>query len=508
LTGCGGGADEVQRSVFNLALKTAPNRLDPAVVVDATEGELCALMFQGLVRFSPEGDVVAAAAKAWSFEDGGRRYVFELDGAARFSDGRRVTASDVVASFERVLAPQSRSSRRWVLERIAGAGAFASGDAASIAGITTPDDSTVVVDIDEPFEPFLAMLALPAAMITAPRDDDATPLGSGPWMLAEWRRGDYVSLVPNPYHPLVRKRSAGSTPGLLDEVRYRIIPEAFTRIAEFESGSLDVLEVPPAEIRRFLDDERYRDAIQRRSELRVYYIGLNNAAPPFDDVRVRRALNMAVDVDQLIDVLAGGEALRAAGAIPPTLAGHVARKPYRFDPDAARRLLAAAGYPDGFAMEIWLRESPQGNRVLEAVQGYLAAVGVEVTLVRREWSAFKEAVSAGRVDAFLLDWFADYPHAENFLYPLFHSANVGGGGNRAFFRHEDVDRLIERANRTVDRAESEMLYARADSLVYDSAPWIYLYFPRTFYVVSERVSGYRAPTLYLGNDFTRVRKTN
>jgi peptide/nickel transport system substrate-binding protein/oligopeptide transport system substrate-binding protein len=159
-------------------------------------------------------------------------------------------------------------------------------------------------------------------------------------------------------------------------------------------------------------------------------------------------------------------------------------------------------------MEIWLRESPQGNRILEAVQGYLAQVGVEVTLVRREWSAFKEAVSNGRVDAFLLDWFGDYADAENFLYPLFHSDNVGGGGNRTFFRDEAVDSLVEAASRAGDDERAHELYARTDSLVYARAPWIYLYFPKTFHVVSKRVSGYRMPALYLGADFSGVRKTN
>ncbi len=486
--GCAGNGSVDDATVLNLALKTSPNRLDPAFVVDVAEGEICALMFQGLVRFSVEGDLSPAAARSWRTEDDGRRYVFELDGRMRFSDGSRLRAQHVVSSFERVLSPQSRSPRRWVLDRI--------------TGLSAPDDSTVVIELGEPFKPFLSMLALPAAMISAGVPDAAkgVPVGSGPWVLDDWKRGDYLSLVPNPYHP----RSASH----LKEIRYRIIPEAFTRIAEFESGALDILDIPPAELRRFLNDDRYRGFIQSRSELRVYYVGLNNTRPPFDDTRVRRALNMAVDVDRLIDVLAGGEAVRAAGSIPPTLPGYTPREPYRYDPAAARRLLAQAGHPDGFQVEIWLRESPQGNRVIEAVQGYLAQVGVEVRLVRREWSAFKEAVSAGKVDAFLLDWYGDYPDAENFLYPLFHSDNAGGGGNRAFFHDDSIDALIERAHRTVDDEECAALYARIDSLVYDQAPWLYLYFPRTFHAVSERVSGYHLPTLYLGGDFSGVRKTN
>jgi peptide/nickel transport system substrate-binding protein/oligopeptide transport system substrate-binding protein len=130
---------------------------------------------------------------------------------------------------------------------------------------------------------------------------------------------------------------------------------------------------------------------------------------------------------------------------------------------------------------------------------------VHATLVRREWSAYKQAVSAGKVDAFLLDWFADYPDAENFLFPLFHSANRGGGGNRAFFHDPAVDRAIEQASRTMDATARAQACARIDSVVYAQAPWVYLYFPTTFHIVSERVEGYRLPRLYLANDFSAVR---
>jgi len=437
---------DTSERMLELALKTAPNRLDPALAVDVAEGEICALLYQGLVRYGPDGRLQPDLARGWEIDAAGTRYTFYLDPRARFANGRDVSAEDVVYSFARVLSPRSTSPRPWVLDRIRGAGAFAKGEATAIAGLHTPDDSTLVITLDAPFKPFLGMLALPAAMVV-PREaiaegEGATfaglPVGSGPWRLEKWERADYLELVPNPHHA----RAARG----LDAIRLRIIPEAFTRIAEFESGALDILEIPSAELRRFLDDSRYSDMIQSRAELRVYYIGLNNRDARFADARVRRALNMAVDVDALIKVLAGGEAVRAAGAIPPGLAGYQARAPYPFDPARARALLAEAGYPEGFTMEIWQRESPEGNRVLEAVQGYLRAVGIDARLVRREWSAFKEAVSAGRVDAFYLDWFADYPDAENFLYPLFHSRNAGGGGNRSFFADATVDSLIEVAS--------------------------------------------------------------
>lgn len=500
--GCTGGSND--DNILNLALETSPNKLDPAFVIDVAEGQICSMIFQGLVRFSPEGEILPDAARDWEIHDGGLRYVFHLDPRCRYSDGHPVRAGDAVASFERVLSPTGGSPRMWVLERIRGADAYTAGDAGDVSGLSAPDDSTLVIELVKPFRPFLLLLAMPAACIVpvdaGDRSDFASrPVGSGRWQLKQWERGDYLLLDPNPYHP------AGKP--ALSQLRFRIIPEAFTRVAEFESGQLDILEIPITELSRFLEDESLEGRIQSRPELRVAYVGLNNRQPPLDDVRVRRALNMAVDVDQLIAVLTEGQAIRAKGSIPPSLPGYRERPAYPYDPDEARRLLAQAGYPEAFSIDIWQRESPEGNRLVEAVQGYLARVGVEVRIVKREWSAFKEAVSQGRVDAFFLDWYADYPDGENFLFPLFHSQNHGGGGNRAFFENREVDRLIEFAQSTTDAQKGYELYARIDSLVYDAAPWIYLYFPRTFVAISPALRDYVYPVLYLGEDFASVTKS-
>ena len=222
-----------------------------------------------------------------------------MDTRMRFSDGRSVRAQDVEASFRRVLSPESRSPRSWVLERIRGAETYLAGETATIDGIRVTDDETITLELEAPFAPFLSMLSMPAAMIvpadTPPAGDEGAevPVGSGPWKLSQWERSDFFSLVPNPHHP-----DASSE---LDELRVRVIPEAFTRVAEFESGALDILEVPKAEIGRFLDDESR--ALQSHAQLRVYYIGLNNKDPRFSKWQVRRALNMAINVDELVRVL-------------------------------------------------------------------------------------------------------------------------------------------------------------------------------------------------------------
>ncbi|NIO00897.1 MAG: hypothetical protein GTO42_01950 [Candidatus Latescibacteria bacterium] len=512
--GCGGGAQE--KDVLCLALEVSPNKLDPAYVVDVAEGEVASLIFQGLVRFSPDGEVIPDLASSWEISDDGKRYVFHLDRRMRFSTGRRVGASDVAFSFKRLLSPDCRSPRKWVLERIKGADAFSEGMAPEIEGLAVLDDSTVSIELEGPFRPFLQLLAMPAARIVpeelfvdtkahsgAPAalvsNFSEKPVGSGPWVLDSWERGDHLMLVPNPFHP------AGSQ--TLRAIRYRIIPEAFTRIAEYESGSLDVLKIPSAELPRFLGNPSLSRRIQSVPELRVLYVGLNNTRKPLDDPCVRKALNMAVDVERIIEVLANGEAVRAAGAIPPSLKGYRKRPAYSYDPGASRKLLLEAGLGDGMELDIWQRDSPEGNRILEAIQGYLSEVGIQVRLVKREWSAFKEAVSKGKVDAFFLDWYADYPDAENFLYPLFHSENTGGGGNRSFFSSAEIDSLIELAHRTLGENECYNLYAKIDSLVYEEAPWIYLYFPKSFEVVSLGITGYRIPFLYLARQYEGVRKS-
>ncbi len=448
-TGCSRNPGE-SGSLF-VALETSPNRLDPALAVDVAEGQICSLLYQGLVRFSPRGEIVPDAAKSWAIENGGTRYVFRMDARSRFSDGSRVSARDVTASLERVLAPESLSPRKWVLDRIRGAPAFSAGRAALVEGVSIPDDSTVVIELEKPFRPFLQLLAMPAAYVVktaaggGPAADGepvarnaaqstraaggaTRPLGSGRWVLSKWERGDFIELVPNPFHP-------GGLPAM-DRLVFRVIPEAFTRIAEFESGTLDILRIPHAELARFLGDEARRrlDPIAARASRHLHRSqqpqgsALGRPRPPRPQHGGRRRQDHRRPRGRTRDPVGGRRARRV-------FAGHEPNdRRTRTTPRRRRELLREAGYPDGFDLEIWQRDSPEGNRVVEAVQGYLLEIGIRVRIVKREWSAFKEAVSRGRVDAFFLDWYGDYPDAENFLYPLFHSSNAGGGGNRSFLQ--------------------------------------------------------------------------
>ena len=494
---CGTEPDD---GYLRLALETEPTTADPAGSVDYSSGFVSSLVHANLVRFTPGGELVGDLAESWDISEDQREYTFRL-GSARFACGRPVGAEDVLYSFRRLLDPVQISPRWWVLKDIEGATAFHDGNAPDRLGISFPDDSTVVIRLSRPAAHFLSLLAMPAAGIVCRHDAvargneyGALLCGSGPWRIDEWREGDELRLGSNSLY-------IGKLPAF-DGISIRIIPESMTRIAEFEVGNLDILEIPRAEL------ELWRSAgapLLSMEELRTVYIGLNNSRPPFSDLRVRRALNMAVDVEAIIVHVLFGSAVEARGSVPTALRGSPPPgELYPYDPDGARELLSEAGYGGGLEIEIWQRENPEGGRVLESVQAYLAEVGVRARIVTREWGAFKQAVDMGTPDAFFLDWFADYPDAENFLAPLFHSKNRGGGGNRTGYSNQAVDSLIDAAA-LVSRAEQRWeLYRRAEEVVYSDAPWIFLWFPVRYEIVSPRLEGYRIPVIFNGQRFLDV----
>lgn len=495
--GCGGDAGP---DALRLALQTEPTTLDPAYAVDYSSGLVSSLIHGTLVVFEPDGSLAPGVASRWTVSEDGLEYVFII-GGSRFGDGSPVTAPAAARSLRRLLDPATSSPRWWVLEPLRGAAAYHAGEGPLRGALEARDETTLVVRLERPAAHLPGLLAMPAAGIVPAALADSlgrgygrNPVGSGPWRLHSWISGDEIVLERNPFaarHPAV------------DRIRLRVIPEPMTRIAEFEVGNLDLLEVPVPEL------GLWRSAgpeLLTGLELRVVYIGLNTEKPPLDDPRVRRALNMAVDVDAIIEHVLFGSARRADGVVPPPLRrGPPPPRPYPFDPAAAAALLAEAGHPGGISIEIWQRENPEAGRVLEAVQGFLGAVGVEARIVTREWSAFKEAVDRGTPDAFYLDWFADYPDPENFLVPLFHSANRGGGGNRSRYANPVVDSLLDEAASRADPGARWALYEQAERIVTAEAPWIFLWFPVRHQAVSSRLEGYRMPVIFNGQRFTGVR---
>lgn len=498
LTAC---ADHGNAATLNYYFTYDPRSLDPALSTDVPTGEVVSLLFDNLTQFDAEAQLRPGLARSWETDLLGRTYTFHLRRDAAFHDGRPIKAADVRASILRALAPGTKGGRGWPLYPISGARAYASGKTEVVDGISIPNDSTVVLQLEEPLNLFPKLLAMPVAAIVptpTPPNFDQHPIGSGPWKFVSWSHDDAVVLARN-------ERYWGGAPKS-DTLRIRIIPEPLTQAAEYESGHLSVVEVPIGETRRW--EESHAQELQRRSALRNLYVAINTTRGPLKDVRVRRALNHAVDVPTLLTTLFAGRGVPSAGALPPGIAGYDStRAPYSYDPSEAKRLLAEAGYPNGFAIKLWRTQRAELARLAQSIQQNLAEVGVRAEIVERDASSARAAVRNGEADLFLTDWWADYPDPENFNYPLFHSRNKGPGGNYAFLADSRLDSMISRARATTNETEKGRLARDIDSRAFDLAPWIFLWFPVDVWAAQPEVKGWRVPLIFTGQRWMQVERT-
>ncbi|HEV8380912.1 MAG TPA: ABC transporter substrate-binding protein [Gemmatimonadales bacterium] len=478
-----------------------PRSLDPALSTDVPTGEMVTLVFDGLTEFDPDGHLLPGLSDHWTADLKGQRYVFHLRPGVSFHDGSPLVAADVKRSFLRVLDPATRGGRVWPLLPIAGAGDFAAARARDVRGIEVLGDTAVAFTLTEPLAIFPKFLAMPVASIVPsklPADFGQRPVGTGPWRFVAWEHDDYLRFARNPNY-------WGGTPA--DSLTVRIVPEALTRAAEFLAGRISVVEIPFGETAKW--QQEHPEWLKRKPALRDVYVALNNRRGPLRDPNVRRAINHAVNVSEILRTVWNGRGVAAAGSIPPALGGSdPGRRPFSYDTAEARRLLRTAGLGDGFAVQLWRSgTNVELGRVAQAIQAQLAAVGIRVEIVSRDASSMREAVRKGDTDMAILDWWADYPDADNFLYPLFHSASFGPGGNYSFYSDPVTDSLIMVARRTINQSAREALYRRIDDRVHQAAPWIYLWFPVDLWAVRPSVEGWDIPVIFNGQRWTKVRAT-
>jgi peptide/nickel transport system substrate-binding protein/oligopeptide transport system substrate-binding protein len=501
LAACRGGDAAPERNAFVDSRDTYdPRSLDPALSTDVPTGRAVSYVFDGLTRFTPDARVVPALATRWEVSPDGRVYTFHLRAGVTFHDGKPFVARHVKGSFERVLRPGGTAGRVWPLTPIQGAQEFFDGKAPSLAGVQVVDDSTVRITLREPLTIFPKFLAMPVASVVPddpPQNFGERPVGTGPWKFVEWRHDDYLKFARN-------ERYFDGAPGA-DTLVARVIPEPSTAVAEFESGSVDVLRVPEGETSTWEQTDERSARLQSAPALILYYVAINTTRGPLADPRVRRAINHAIDTRAILQQLVANRGRVAAGVVPAALdSAGAARAPYAYDPARAKQLLAEAGHAGGIDVELWSSQDPALMRITQSVQGYLNAAGVRAKLVQRDASSVREAARNGQVDLFVKTWYADYPDADAFLYPLLHSASKGVGGNYSFYASPAVDSLVLLARRTADDAQRAAVSRQADSLAFADAPMAYLFFYNELYAIQPWIRSFQVPTIFNGQRWTGV----
>ncbi len=470
---------------YRAPLLNEPQTLDPVAITDDYGAAVAQQVFEGLVGFSADLLIVPSLAASWEVEDEGTLYRFHLRPDARFHNGREVTAEDVAFSIRRLIRSEPPSFVLPHLLRILGAEAYRAGRAEALQGLEVVDAETVVIRLSEPYAPLLAALGMyqtkivPAeAVMSEDRDFGRLPVGSGPFRFVSWQPGGSIVLERFPdYH---------GGPARLDRVIFRIYPGGdIERVLEdFLSGRLEDMPVFGA-VRRELEAVAGLQWV-RRPSLSLLFYGLNCEHPLLADTAVRKLLSWAVDREALVSRVYGGQFVPTRRILPPGLPGY---RPE--DGEGARVEDLKAGGAFQRAMERLRAEkpvievlsgsqSPQARAELDFVGK--AWAGLSVTLVPRfvdDWALFESKIASHEMTAYRYVWFADFPHPDNFLQPLFES---GSQANFMRFRSEAVDRLLRDARGISDPVRQAESYRRIEDAVVEAMPLIPL-----FYLTNDRV---------------------
>ena len=456
-----------------------PDSLDPQNTQSNPGEQVNRMMYENLVRFNAKMQVEPALAESWTQSPDGLVWTFELRKGIRFHDGTPFDAKAVKYFFDRVLGDEKPFK--------------ASLYTPFVQGAQVVDDHTVRVTLKQPFAAFLFRLAHSAGGIVSPaahqkygKDLTLHPVGTGPFKFKEWVKSDHVTLERNDGY-------WGGKP-LLDSVVVKTVREDAARVLMLEAGDADlILNIPPEDITRLRKDPRF--AIESIPTARALYVVINVKKKPFDDVRVRQALNYAVNRESIVKNLYQGNAEAISGIVAPLQNGYAKLPGYAHDPKKAKELLAQAGVPT-LKVKLW---SPKGRYVkdfelAQAVQQDLAAIGVEATLSTMEWGAYlsatKTAPDQTDRELFLLGWSPSTGEAQWGIFPLLHSSQLAPkGDNRGFFASKALDDAVDKAtSATGDQARLGAL-REAQQIIIKEAPAIFLISPNMIVGAAKKVHG-------------------
>lgn len=503
-------ADQTQNRYggkYNVALSSEPESLDPAFITGIYAVTVANNLYDGLVEFDKDLNIVPAIAKMWRISRDHRTYSFDLRQGVRFHNGREVNADDFEFSIRRILHPDTHSPVASLFLNIRGARAFHEGNAATVSGLEVLGRYKLKITLDQPFSPFLSILAMVNARVVPKEaigpEFSKYPVGTGPFQFDRWRPQQEIILTANQQYYQGRP--------YLDTLYFQIYRniEWEKVFSTFERGYLDQSIIPSNKYDEIQSSTAYlaRYQLVSKPTLNLVYVGINCRQKPLDDPRVRRALTMAVDTEALVKSITKRGSIPATGILPPGIAGFDPRlKGYGYNPVQARELLAQAGYPGGEGippLDIWtVSKSESVKAELSAYRDYLAAVGITLNpRVADNWKHFIQMINDKKVPLYYAAWYADYPDPDNFLFVLCHSASRT---NRMGYANITIDRMLENARQEVDYIKRIQTYRDVQDQVLQDAPLIPQHVNSFNYLFQPWVKGIEVS--YLGAAYIPFRK--
>ena len=455
-------------------------------------------IFDRLVDVEVDADgnskIVPSLAESWDISDDGLEYTFHLRQGVKFHNGNDFTAEDVAYTFHRMLTVEGGVNTEFI-DQIKGADELLAGETDTLEGVEVVDDYTIKVTLKEPFAGFLASISSPGVSIydseatEAAGDqfgmDPAVTVGTGPFEFSSWSFNNQLVLTRNEDY----WKGASGLPGVV----IKIIPDTETQSMMFESGELDILDLDYAadSVDRFT--ETYPDQIVQGPRVGIVYFTMNFNKEPFQDVRVRKAVQMSIDRQAILDALYGDRGQVEQGIFPHGLIGfNPDQEEIKYDPEAAKALLAEAGYADGFDMEIAADSSASDTMTmaLEIVSDQLAEVGIRAEIKNYDESTWLETRKSGELGSFMSTWSADYNDPDNFIYTFF--GNEEKTRIRSInYPDTEVMERVAKARTIVNEDERLAEYkALEEKLIHEDAAWVPMFSRLHLFAVSKRVQGF------------------
>ncbi len=470
-------ASAAPQGTLRVGLSTYPNALYVSISDERNAHNVAWQLYDSLVWINEEGKLEPALAESWDISEDGKTYTFNLRQGVKFHNGEPFTADDVVFTWKNNIVDKIKWSEKFTIAK----------------AVEKVDDYTVKISTESPSPLLLRVIAIYWGIMPHKYCEKVgldgfynQPIGTGPFKFVEWKKGDRLI-----YEAYADYWKAGYPK--VQNLIFRPIPESSTRVAAIKTGEVDIVGRLSYEEAAQLQGASNIKVLSYPVD-RIYYIAFNNLTTgkgkPTEDARVRQAMNYAVDVDAIIDALFNGQANPASGMV---MSGEFVYdkkiKPFGYDPEKAKKLLAEAGYPDGFEMEM---AGPTGaytnfEQVLEAIQGYLEAVGIKTSLKLMESGQYWNLEAKKQLPPLFGD---SWSEASGESFTRLKGALGGMDASYSSWSDPKILDYLKKIGSTVDEPKRIQLYHDLQKYMQDNPPFIYLYEPMTFEAISTKVKNY------------------
>ncbi|HWR06494.1 glutathione ABC transporter substrate-binding protein [Sporomusa sp.] len=458
-----------------------PTTMDPHDTQDTLAYGIQKTMYEGLLGFDKDMQVIPVLAEAMpELAKDAKSLTFKLKKGIKFQDGTDFNADAVKANIDRLKDPANKLKRASLY--------------AAIDHVEIVDPYTVKIVLNKPFAPIVQAFAHPAGLMISPKaikeygkDLNRHPVGTGPFQFVEWKDGQYV--VVKKFDGYWDKANAAK----VEKITFKPVPETASRIAMLKTGEAQfIYPLPPEQTESVKGDSNV--VVDKAQSTIIRYVVFNVNQKPFDDKRVRQALNYAVDKDALNKVVYRGFASAPESAIAPKVWGFQKQQMYAYDVEKAKKLLAEAGLPNGFEITLWTPNDTIRAKIAEFVQQQWQIIGVKATIQQMEFVTLTNQLSLkpeeSKLQAAVSGWSPSTGEADWGIRPLL-SKNMfpTAGFNSGFYVNDQLDKYVVTGLESGDEKERLNAYAEAQKVIVEDAPWVFLTVPDNLVGKRKNLSG-------------------